>query len=134
MFPINFDKAKTERFLNCLRTGSPVAGVQTVDDFAALAGACFFAIMSHGPIMRKVMAEAEGREYEEPAHPEHREAQEEEIYKDIHAAIEYYGQMTMLVADGQYDQHFEPQHKAAVSVDDKGELHVSVLSGARRQS
>ena len=48
--PIVFSKARAEYLLDCLHHGNPIEGVRTSYDFLALAGACHFAAMSHGPI------------------------------------------------------------------------------------
>lgn len=133
MFPVNFDRSKMQRYLASLSNASPINDVRTLDDFAALAGACFFAMMSQGPVWKKAVAELTGKPYELPSHPEHREAQEHEIYDDLHAAIEYYGQLAMMVRDGNYDEFFEPNHKALVGIDDDGGKLVRPISGVRPQ-
>ncbi len=52
---ISFDKAKAKVFLDCLANGKPVPPQDprgwTVYDMLALAGACYFAGMSHGPAL-----------------------------------------------------------------------------------
>ncbi len=48
-----FEKSKTEYFLDCLATGKSIEGVRTVDDMLALAGACFFSVLSLAPAYRR---------------------------------------------------------------------------------
>jgi hypothetical protein len=116
MIAIRFDKRRAEYLLDCLRTGKPIAPSDpsrgwTQFDMLALAGACHFAAMSRGPALH-----ATGVAPLDQLPPEHREAAEENWDADLHGAIGWYSQVTMLVADGEYDQHFEPQHEAFVEV------------------
>ncbi|MBY0523138.1 MAG: hypothetical protein K2R98_07050 [Gemmataceae bacterium] len=122
---INFDKARMEQLLDCLNKGRPIAGVESVDDFLALAGACFFMAMSQGPELQK------GVDWslltQEPP-PD--EEGGDTFVPEIHAAIEYYAQLALLLADGGYDQSFEPKHKAIVLIDD-GDKTVIPVEGMR---
>ena len=43
---IFFSKARAEELVSCLEHGKPITGVQSVNDMYALAGACFFLVMS----------------------------------------------------------------------------------------
>jgi hypothetical protein len=47
---------------------------------------------------------------------------------EIHAALEYYGQLMLLVANGEYNDHFSAKHTAVVYIDD-GEKTVVPLDG-----
>jgi hypothetical protein len=120
---IRFDKAKAERILDALATGKPIEGVRSVDEVLALAGACFFTALSRSEALET--RPEPGEEGEEPA-----EGTEACFVADLHAAIEYYGQLTMLVAAGDYDQSFEPRHRAIVAVEE-GEKTVIPLEGMR---
>lgn len=104
---INFRKERAEQFLDCIEKGKPIENVRTVDDMLALAGACFFVAMSHGPIAKSEIDWAK-------VPKEHREARDVQLFAEIHAAIEFYGQLTMLVKDDEYDAAFEPQVRAAM--------------------
>lgn len=124
MFPLNFEKSRAERFLQCLATGEPIGKVHTIDEMVGLAGACFFALMSHGPIIRKMAAEMQGKELETPQTQEHAEADDEMIFSDLHAAIEFSGHLTMMVKDGLYDDRCEELVRCFVSQDgDQKQLH-----------
>jgi hypothetical protein len=105
--PIFFSKARAEYLLDRLSTGKPIEGVRTVNDFLALAGACYFAAMSHGP------PRLGGREWSELPE-ERREAGEETHVADTLLAIEFYAQLTMMVKHGEYDTHWEGEASAIV--------------------
>ncbi len=122
---IRFDKAKAEHLLDALATGKPIEGIRSIDDILALAGACFFTALSRS----STSFERSGLTDE----GEESETTETSFVADLHAAIEYYGQLTMLVAAGDYDQCFEPFHQAIVAVED-GEKTVLPLEGLRGDS
>ena len=107
MFPVNFSTQRSERITAWLANGEPIGVARTVDEMLALAGACFFAIMSHGPLLRKAAAETQGKTVAEPQPNEHVEADDEMVFSDLHAAIEFVGHLTMLVHDEEYDKAFE---------------------------
>jgi hypothetical protein len=124
---IIFNKSKAEHFLDCLRNGKPIsppAGqVWTHADTLALAGVCHFAAMSHGPGLYKDTDWSKV-----PA--ERQEAIEDTLFSDLAAAVEWHSHQTMLVADGEYDAHWEPEHRAIVSKDADGP-QVIVVDGYR---
>ena len=68
-------------------------------DYLALAGACFFAAISHGPVDLKVA----GIEIERLP-PEQREFREERFSDNLIAALQWYSQMAMWIEDGDYDK------------------------------
>jgi hypothetical protein len=108
--PIRFDKDAAERRLEALNSGRPIPpppGGWTGLDILALAGVCHFAATSHGPV----------RSGDPPGAPppEDREAREDTFSRDLRVAIEFHSQLAMRVADGQYDEHFEPIVEALVS-------------------
>ena len=106
MFPVNSEKRRAERFVECLASGSPIGPVRTVDEMLSLAGACFLALLTHGPIWRKTLAKVQGRTLAAPQTPEHIEADDQTIFADLHAAVEFVAHLTMLVHDHQYDDNF----------------------------
>ena len=118
MFPVNFNKQKSQYYLDCIATGKNIEPQDpagwTVNEMASFGGACFCAILSHGPIS-KAMAEMKGETLQEPEHPEHREADEELLFNDIHAAFEFIAQLTMLIKDEVYDETFEEHVQCGVS-------------------
>jgi hypothetical protein len=123
---INFDKAKAERLLESLTNHKPIEAPHNVDDILALAGACFFMAMSQAPALQQAI---DGSKPPPPPDPDDDEA-EDTFFADLHAAIEYYGQLTMMVATGEYDEGFDPQHIAIVTVED-GEKTVVPVAGVR---
>jgi hypothetical protein len=107
---IHFDKAKAERLLDCLAKGKPIPAINGVDDILALGGACFFLALSRGDELQKAADELEV--------PEAPESEKDTFVPEIHAALEYYGQLMLLVANGEYEEHFSDTHKAVVYIDD----------------
>ena len=119
---VDFDKSKAAYFIDCLANQKPIAppnGAWTADDMLALAGASFFVVMSHGPWLNRDIDMSK-------LPPEHREAKEETFFEDIHVAIEYYGHLSMLVQDDEYDTQFEPRHRAVVFHDTEGKKVIPV--------
>src|SRR5262245_43897158 len=87
MIGVSSDKA--EHFLECLNNGKPILRPQnpagwTVFDMLALAGACFFASLSHGP------PHFEGTDWTK-APGERREAIKQDYLAQFHGAIEFLG-------------------------------------------
>ncbi len=123
---INFDKAKAQHYIECLRTGKPIAGAQSPDDHLALAGACFFMAMSEGSQLQQAV------DWSKLA-PRFQQDTDENFIPDIHNAIEYYAQLTLLVVGEEYDDTFDPTHHAIV-VMDKGKKTVIPLDGMRDDS
>jgi hypothetical protein len=119
---IHFDKAKAERWLDCLAKGKPVPAVNGVDDLLALSGACFFLALSRGDELQKAADDLEV--------PEAPESEKDNFVPEIHAAVEYYGQLMLLVANDEYDDHFSAKHRAVIYIDDD-EKTVIPLDGMR---
>jgi hypothetical protein len=109
MIAIRFEKTRAEHYLDSLQNGlaiqPPDGPGWTVHEMLALAGACYFAAMSHGPPLQKNT---------DSLHHEHREMVEEEFYGDLHAAIEFNSQLSMMVKDGDYDAQCGPVCTALV--------------------
>ncbi len=117
---IRFEKAKVEHFLSALANGKPIEGVKSADDVLALAGACFFSALSRSSSIEQ---RGDDDESDEPR-------TEDAFIADLHAAVEYYAQLSMLLATGDYDQAFEPYHQAIVAVEG-GEKTVTSIEGMR---
>ena len=131
MFPLSFKREKAEYFLNCLAKSRAIDPPQkgwTVDEMAVLAGACFFAISTHGPILRRALAKKQGRDPGVPEHREHKEADGQLVYNDIHAAIEFAGHLIMLLHDGGYEQAFDDSIQCGVTME-TAEMRVHPLQG-----
>jgi hypothetical protein len=130
--PVLFDKAKTERFLDCLASGEPIrppgGSGWTVHDVLALAGACRFVASTH-----------EASLYLSPAleptppggHPGHAGPAEESFGADLDAAIAWYSHASRMVQEGDYDQRFEPRHQALVSAPEVVKRRVRIVTGKK---
>ncbi len=119
---VKFEKARAEYYLRCLATGQPIkppGEAWTGNDMLSLAGACFFGAMSQGPASFWLKDIPEG------LHPERQEAVEEHFDHDLHAAIGFYGHLTMLVADGQFDDPYASNVIALVS--QVGDLQQAIV-------
>ena len=126
---INFDKAKAERLLARLTQGRSIDGVQSVDDILALGGACLFLAMGQGPALSKAV---DWSKVPPEQQPEETDEEEDTFIEDLHAAIEYYAQLTLLVANGDYDDYFDPRHKAIVMIE-QGEKTVVPVEGMHNE-
>jgi hypothetical protein len=125
---VKFNKLRAQYLLKCLAAGNPIRPEQegwTGNDMLALAGACFFGAMSGGP------ASFWCREI--PAHlaPEYREAEEATFFNDLHAAVEFYSHLTMLVQDGDYDNGYEADVKVLVTQHGAVQKKVQPVTGVK---
>ena len=122
---LNFDKAKAEYLLDCLHEGKPIEppeGQWTSNDILLLAGACFCGVYI-------------GAQYEqaldEPKMPqEHREAQCETLFEDMHLAIERYAELSKMILFKEYDECFEP-HLSEIVAMDGDQPTISAVKGAK---
>ena len=126
MISISFDKAEAERFIDCLKTGKPIASSPqgwTSKDMLALAGACVFGAFSQGPLLNHQLKVG-------GLHDEHREALMETLLADLYAALKYYSYLTMLVCSGEYDAlGFEARCEASVQIDADGDVILKAGKG-----
>jgi hypothetical protein len=131
-FPIEFNKAQAVAFLEAVESSSPIAvpeGGWNVHNLLTLAGVCHFAVMSHGPIQ----SWGEYKEAYSKLHPEHREATDETFLDDLTDAILFLSELTRLVQDDDFDQHFEPTVQALVA-SWRGKHVVEAVKGFRSQA
>ncbi len=113
MIPITFSKARAEYLIDCIRNGKPIEpeGKEwSLFDMVATAGALPFSASSHGPPLH-------GGVSWENLSRERQEAIERQFLEDLWAAIEYCGQLTMMVTDRNFDTQFEGTVKATIEVD-----------------
>jgi len=125
---VKFNKARAQYLLQCLASGAPIepeTRAWTGNDMLALAGACFFGALSQGP------ASFWGRDIPEHLHAEYREAEEETFVNDLHAAVEFYGQLTLLVQDKTFDAGYESNVLSLVT--QEGTVHniVRTITGTK---
>jgi hypothetical protein len=109
MYPIMFDKARAEQLVARIGGGRdipvPTDG-WTSDQLLQVAGALFFAAMSHGPpaIDKNI----------ENSTSENGDSATRNLSDDLHMAIDFYCDLTMMVCGGTYDERFEPELRAVV--------------------
>jgi len=110
--PIVFEKDTATYFLDCIEHGksiNPPNGQWSVNNCLALAGACYFMVISQGPTTK------DGKKIDfDKLSDEKREALWDGHANDIHAAIQLYGNLTQKVKDAEYDAEYEPVFKAAL--------------------
>jgi hypothetical protein len=127
---VNFNKARAEQLLNCLRTGAPIAPRGqgwAGNDMLALAGACFYAAMSQGPASFWL------RDIPDNLHAEHTEAEVSQFLNDLRAAIEFYSELTRLVHDDEYDEKCDPDVIAKATQEGEVRRSVTPLRGFKQK-
>jgi len=132
MFPLNFNKKRAEYYLQCLGEGKPIEPEQTawtVNEMVGLAGACFFGLLSHGPLLRKAAADMQGKKLEPSEATEHQEADDELVFNDLRGAIEFVGYLTMLVNDQEYDDNYEKLVRCGVTQEGQVTRKVGPIEG-----
>jgi hypothetical protein len=109
--------------LSAIERGAPIPAPAGGDwsryEMLQVAGAMCFAIRSHGPINSDL-----ARFDNLPT--EHREATEQTLTQDVHAASAFCSQLSMLIDDGEYDANFEPRFQACGTDDE-----VRILKGSK---
>ena len=125
---VKFNKARAQHLLNCLAAGTPIEPEHegwNGNDMLVLAGACFFGALSEGPESFWCP------DIPKTQHPEYREAEEASFSNHLHAAVQCYGHLTMLVLDRAYDEGYEANVKALVA--QEGDVHKTVrpISGIK---
>ncbi|HJQ78740.1 MAG TPA: hypothetical protein VJ828_02235 [Lacipirellulaceae bacterium] len=109
MYPIVFDKARAEQLVAQIGGGhdipAPADGWNS-DQLLQVAGALFFAAMSHGP--PAIDPSIENR----PS--DNGDSATRNLSDDLHMAIDFYSDLTMMVCGGTYDDRFEPEMQAVV--------------------
>ena len=109
MYPIVFNKDRAEELVARIGEGHDIpapAGGWNSDQLLQVAGALFFAAMSHGP--PEIDPQLENR----PS--ENGNAVTRSLSDDLHMAIDFYSDLTMMVCGGTYDERFEPDLQAVV--------------------
>jgi hypothetical protein len=124
MYPIVFNKARAEELLAIIGEGkdipAPAVG-WNCDQMLQVAGALLFAAMSHGPVDKnqaKKPSSANG------------DTSTQSLSDDLHMAIDFYSDLTMMVCGETYDRRFEPELTAVV-MRDGTERGFKVISGGK---
>jgi len=127
--PIVFEKGRAEYLLECIEHGKPIQslnGQWTLNDCLALAGACFFMAISHGPATR------DGQRLDwTNISAEKREALWDGHFHDLHAAIQLYGNLTQKVKDNEYDNEYAPLFKAALQTTGSNTVKLFPIEGKK---
>jgi len=133
MYPIRFTKQRAVELLDAIANGRSLPappGGWTISELAQAAGALFTAALSHGPPSRW-----DDKEKFEGLHYEHQELQEERLYDDLHAVIQYHSELHFAVQDGEYDGSFEEEVTAIIEHDSETQAtKVRPLAGFKSQN
>jgi hypothetical protein len=124
MYPIAFDKARAQELLAIIGEGNDIpapAGGWSCDQMLQVAGALLFAAMSHGPVEKSPLKD-------QPA--TNGSTSTQSLSDDLHMAIDFYSDLTMMVCGETYDQRFEPELTAVV-MRDGAERGFKVISGGK---
>ena len=110
MYPIVFDKSRAEQLVTTIGEGKDIpapAGGWNSDQLLQVAGTLFFAAMSHGPptIDKDRLGDLAS---------ENGNVTTRTLSDDLHMAIDFYSDLTMMVCGGTYDSRFEPELQAVV--------------------
>jgi hypothetical protein len=109
MFFVDFKKERAEEIVSAIKRGAaipaPAGGDWNRYELLQVAGAMYFAIWSHGPVNSDL-----ARIGKLPR--EHRDDPGETLAQDVHDAIEFCGQLTLMIEDGEYDAQFESRLQA----------------------
>ena len=130
MLEVTFHKARAEELRRTLRRHKPVtpsAGEWTDDELLMLAGAAMARVLE-----RRVMSQY-GKRLTRPIHPEHAEAEQEQIYRDVWAGAYLIGSLAGLMIAGEYDRLYEPRVKCRVAGPDGYALEGEVIEGLKQQ-
>jgi hypothetical protein len=125
MVGVTISRDRLAYLLDCLANGKgikPPPGGWSTDDMLMLAGACRFGVMTHGPPLyspEQLLAMT----------GERREALEEDFAISIEASVEWCAHVASLIWGGEYDQAFEPEHKAIVSTSGAGQRELTPVAG-----
>jgi hypothetical protein len=124
MYPIVFDKARAEQLVATIGQGQAIPAPATgwnSDQLLQAAGALFFAAMSHGPPPKDRL---------EDLPSDNGDTTTQSLSQDLHMAVDFYSDLTMMVCGGTYDERFEP-HLQAVVIRDGAERGFKIIKGGK---
>ena len=108
--PIHYDMDRQRRYLTALRGGRAIDGVKTVHDLFSLASACLYTLLSQSDEVREAV------DWDKlPASL--RNLHDENLIGDIHAALDYYVNLTMAQES---EKESDLPKRAYVAVDGTG--------------
>ena len=111
MYPIVFNKARAQELLATIGEGRDISaptGGWNCDQMLQVAGALLFAAMSHGPVEKNEARNPSTTNGDTPT---------QSLSDDLHMAIDFYSDLTMMVCGETYDRRFEPELTAVVMRD-----------------
>jgi hypothetical protein len=125
MYPIVFNKARAQQLLAIIGEGKDIPappGGWNCDQMLHVAGALLFAAMSHGPVDKsQARQDQAGDNGDMPT---------QSLADDLHMAIDFYSDLTMMVCGETYDRRFEPELTAMV-MRDGAERGFKVIRGGK---
>ena len=125
MYPIVFNKSRAEELVARIGEGGDIPaprGGWNSDQLLQVAGALFFAAMSHGP-------PAIDKSFENRP-SENGDSATRNLSEDLHMAIDFYSDLTMMVCGGTYDERFDPELQAVV-VREGAERGFKIIRGGK---
>ena len=126
MYPIVFNKHRAEELVARIGEGRDIpapAGGWNSDELLHVAGALLFAAMSHGP-------PAIEKDRSDQRSSENGNLTTRSLADDLHMAIDFYSDLTMMVCGGSYDERFEPELQALV-IREGDERGFKLLKGGK---
>jgi hypothetical protein len=126
MYPIVFHKARAQELLTILGEGRDIpapSGGWNCDQMLQVAGALLFAAMSHGPASTDQNRSAN-------LSNSNGDTATQSLADDLHMAIDFYSDLTMMVCGETYDERFEPELTALV-MREGGERGFKVIRGGK---
>jgi hypothetical protein len=126
MYPIRFNKSRAEQLVGQIAAGRDIAapaGGWSCDAMLQVAGTLIFAAMSHG---RPAL---ESEQIAEMA-SDNGDTTTQTLSDDLHMAVDFYSDLTMMVCGDTYDERFQPELLAVVMRDgaDRG---FKILRGGK---
>jgi hypothetical protein len=110
MYPIVFNKQRVEQLVRAIGQGQDLpapANGWSCDQMLQVAGALFFAAMSHG------RPELDRERFDDFAGI-NGDPSTQTLSDDLHMALDFYSDLTMMVCGDTYDDRFEPELLAVV--------------------
>jgi len=103
----------------------------TINEMVGLGGVCLYAVMSCGPLLKKMKSVQQGKTFEPQETAEHKEAEQELVHNDATATIEFVGYLTMLLREEKYDDSFEPCARCGVTQESDVHRRVIPIEGIK---
>jgi hypothetical protein len=127
MYPIRFSKTRAEELISAIGEGRQIpapANGWNCDEMLQAAGGLYFAALSHGPQTtdKNPNTKIPGENGNTATHA---------LNQDLHMAIDFYSDLTMMVCGGSYDERFESELQAVV-LQDGEDRAFKIIDGAKK--